>query len=469
MALGASSSKSSSSTPSYSVAAMDPGSSVDLRLLRSIYSSFHLDCRDAHCKAPIRVDDAKEHIETWLAGAQRIPPASQLSGLSCSRCFQATCAGCGFEPTLGQENIFTSAGVVNSCCSRGRLYSIWLLLSHFDEQELLAKKVENRPRSAKVKKPKSSYPYMPPGAMAEANGIGYAGGWEAYYDPHHTPAASPLVNPEEECPDDITTLTLKILTASIPSEGISDTILDELTCLFRYSLLFDRLAGLIRNDSIADLVERKDLYGSVFSFLEAISEHRDLRNLLFERRLNLKNTPGLTALCTMPETRLVIVDAMREDRLPSIFAYGNNIFKQSSTFMKMIGKTPQGSAEHSKESVRMCNTVIKVYGKMRQEEILDITTTPDLCHREMWAKYCEDNRVTFTDDVLSLHRFSTQFNGLKSSNTKGRLSAIGKEIANMTTSLPSGIFLKVAESRSDVMKALIVGIEGTPYAGGLFT
>lgn len=45
---------------------------------------------------------------------------------------------------------------------------------------------------------------------------------------------------------------------------------------------------------------------------------------------------------------------------------------------------------------------------------------------------------------------------------------ISKEVATMTTSLPTGIFLKIAESRSDVMKVMIVGSEGSPYAGGLF-
>lgn len=48
------------------------------------------------------------------------------------------------------------------------------------------------------------------------------------------------------------------------------------------------------------------------------------------------------------------------------------------------------------------------------------------------------------------------------------MNTISKEVATLTTSLPVGIFLKIAESRSDVMKVLIVGSEGSPYAGGLF-
>jgi len=87
--------------------------------------------------------------------------------------------------------------------------------------------------------------------------------------------------------------------------------------------------------------------------------------------------------------------------------------------------------------------------------------------KQPWDEYIKENRVTFTDDVLTTHHFHKAFSAVKGSNV-GRLSTIGKEIANMTTSLPPGIFLKIAESRSDVMKVLIIGPEGGPYAGGLF-
>jgi len=79
----------------------------------------------------------------------------------------------------------------------------------------------------------------------------------------------------------------------------------------------------------------------------------------------------------------------------------------------------------------------------------------------------EENRVTFTDEVLANHCFQKQYSVIHTTNI-GRMSTIGKEIANMATSLPDGVFLKVADSRSDVMKVLIVGPEGGPYAGGLF-
>ncbi|BGP43102.1 hypothetical protein JCM10449v2_007126 [Rhodotorula kratochvilovae] len=45
---------------------------------------------------------------------------------------------------------------------------------------------------------------------------------------------------------------------------------------------------------------------------------------------------------------------------------------------------------------------------------------------------------------------------------------LAKELAVLSTSLPPGIWVRVDESRVDVLKCLIAGPEDSPYAGGLF-
>ncbi|EPQ59915.1 hypothetical protein GLOTRDRAFT_32925, partial [Gloeophyllum trabeum ATCC 11539] len=61
---------------------------------------------------------------------------------------------------------------------------------------------------------------------------------------------------------------------------------------------------------------------------------------------------------------------------------------------------------------------------------------------------------------------------LVSSNIPKRSLAIAKELAVLTTNLPvawdSSIFLRVDETRVDIIKALITGPEGTPYHNGCF-
>ena len=49
---------------------------------------------------------------------------------------------------------------------------------------------------------------------------------------------------------------------------------------------------------------------------------------------------------------------------------------------------------------------------------------------------------------------------------------LSKEIASLVTNLPlewgSSVYLRVDEERMDMMRALIVGPEGTPYQNGIF-
>jgi len=88
----------------------------------------------------------------------------------------------------------------------------------------------------------------------------------------------------------------------------------------------------------------------------------------------------------------------------------------------------------------MCERIIAIYELLEKQEDRPAITVD---HTDAWTKFTEENRVTFDDDVLKNHRYLADIRNLKSSNTKGRLVTIGKEVATMTTSLPPGIFVKV--------------------------
>ncbi|EIW82142.1 ubiquitin conjugating enzyme family protein [Coniophora puteana RWD-64-598 SS2] len=68
--------------------------------------------------------------------------------------------------------------------------------------------------------------------------------------------------------------------------------------------------------------------------------------------------------------------------------------------------------------------------------------------------------------------FNTEARMLASQDIPKRSLAIAKELAVLTTNLPvawnSSIFLRVDETRVDIIKALIIGPEGTPYENGCF-
>ncbi|KAL5530457.1 hypothetical protein ACEPAF_6715 [Sanghuangporus sanghuang] len=94
-------------------------------------------------------------------------------------------------------------------------------------------------------------------------------------------------------------------------------------------------------------------------------------------------------------------------------------------------------------------------------------------------EYCDltipPSEGTKIDDEYSpsfKHYFNQEARMLANADIPKRALAIAKELAVLTTNLPvawdSSIFLRVDEGRVDVIKALIIGPEGTPYQNGCF-
>nr|XP_019043448.1 ubiquitin-conjugating enzyme family protein [Kwoniella bestiolae CBS 10118]OCF22378.1 ubiquitin-conjugating enzyme family protein [Kwoniella bestiolae CBS 10118] len=98
---------------------------------------------------------------------------------------------------------------------------------------------------------------------------------------------------------------------------------------------------------------------------------------------------------------------------------------------------------------------------------------------EEWAgrarfQYCDltEETSTSSDKKTYKHAFNGSIQSLEGMDMPKRSLAIAKELAILTTSLPvawhSTIFLRVDETRVDVLKAMIIGPEGTPYENGCF-
>jgi baculoviral IAP repeat-containing protein 6 len=71
--------------------------------------------------------------------------------------------------------------------------------------------------------------------------------------------------------DELLINTLKLLTTFLPGPDSPSGPIEEIR-LYRLSFLFDRIAELLRNDSIIDITQRKKLYSEVFTFVEVSPE-----------------------------------------------------------------------------------------------------------------------------------------------------------------------------------------------------
>lgn len=471
--------------------------------VQKLRAQFRNGCSHPDCQETVPPLDYDKIFDAWRAGSQTIPPKSQFSVWSC-RNGHSTCAGCGSNPSLSPESFFTQLGVVNHCCNQGRLYTMWFLLSQFD-QMILESQVSNEKKSKRAK----STPKPKPAGKAKSivPGVGYGtdvGGMDGWSDeemfmhphmghvmfaghpaaavsPHHVSAAlshslksfQPFIADRDEdildendSQDYLLAGTVKILGACLPPLNSDTTI--ELDML-RLGTLLDKIIQLIRNDSIVDITERLEVYQATAEFITKIANHPGLAQLLLEERPNKANSPGLGELSKNSGFMLRGLDGGSTSK-SLIASYGNTSL-QAKTFLDMSQNRKTAIQEkdswRSRESKKLLQELVRCFEGLDAIASSTITPSTEQPLEDAWTKFAEDNRVTFTDDVLLGHRYAENFKALQTSN-RGRLTTISKELATLKTSLPTGIFLKVAESRSDVMKVLIIGSEGSPYAGGLF-
>lgn len=78
-----------------------------------------------------------EWLQRWQAALKRNEvfsfPAAKCGVTSCGA---MTCVGCAREPRIGKHTAEFDGELVDWCCSDGRLFAIWILLSKYDKMEL---------------------------------------------------------------------------------------------------------------------------------------------------------------------------------------------------------------------------------------------------------------------------------------------------------------------------------------------
>jgi hypothetical protein len=216
------------------------------------------------------------------------------------------------------------------------------------------------------------------------------------------------------------------------------------------------------------MTNRSDLYDAFVLFIKGIANHPGLVQIIFEPQPNRTASPGLRALSDGSANIKQNFDILKEQS-PSLFTCFNNTYRQTKLFLELSTNAKPRKSKNYLASSGICKRVVELYGNLEAKKMQHNTsyTSPLEKVKDPWAAFSEKNQLKFSDDVLLKHRFLADLPTLKTPSG-ARMLTIGREISTMATSLPAGIFVQVAESRSDVMKVLIVGVEGTPYAGGLF-
>lgn len=231
--------------------------------------------------------------------------------------------------------------------------------------------------------------------------------------------------------DPLFTKTLQLLITFLQYPIPDGTII-----LFDMSLLPGWINDLARNDSITDMIERQDLYNSMFDFVRHVTKpDSPLASLVFERR---PEAPGLQAFNMKANQSLAKIGTSQTSA--AWVSCCENTYKQAKLFLKLASK-PQLTPHKSKANIdviRLCEAVVKLYEPIQRE-----SHDPDVV--DSWETFWEKNKLSFSHDVLNNHRLYNPVLHMISTPARGRSIAINKELANLQTSLPMGVFLKVDE------------------------
>ncbi|KAK3055565.1 hypothetical protein LTR09_003485 [Extremus antarcticus] len=467
-------------------------------------------------------DNAVHHFDQLLDEG---PTGSRCLLLLCGTCGAKTCLGCG--ATLTTETLEFGATTEKGIhftwhCDRGRLTMLWLMLCCYDNRarhnKVIAVTPRKHPAQSRSKQPK--YGGFQPhhhsrkhNGVAAAKGVGYAADDE--YEDDGTDALDDLVNaasvasaafagtgfsvdgkvtspvnlhqyhprvrgrapiaPVVDPDDALTALVMPALCALLPSSTtLVPTVFDHdppriLACMLSRSSLLDKAAELLRNDSLEDATARIGCYEALLDLIRVFaSGSRLTAEILHTERTINKAGHDLMKLSYALPTRL---QNEQQATAASIMQSMANLTSQSNMMLRNAQANAEVfESEEGQQLIRLCTNVLdcndmltkstprrSAKGKAKEAETAD---------KDAWQKPLALLEVP-DEDILACHYSAKAAKDMKTPKT-GRMRHVIKEITNLQTSLPPGIFVRHGESRLDVMKVLIVGPKGTPYENGLF-
>ncbi|KIY34108.1 ubiquitin-conjugating enzyme family protein [Cryptococcus gattii E566] len=286
---------------------------------------------------------------------------------------------------------------------------------------------------------------------------------------------------------------------------------------------------LLRNDSLFDMSQRGDIYRALFDWLEIVSNNESLASMLGMPQMRqaksvLSPTVPSSLIITYegaPSPRELLENVVLQAKaalkglegVPLTQIEGLELTEEElRTNIKELEKKEAERVEResldensvlkafcslriikSAETIdkRLVETKGKAFVQRMKEQLpridesgIQIEEIPaegqtDEETIKMYEEWATRARFQYVDlrtgsnimDAPSYkHAYSALITDIELDNAPKRSLAIAKELAILTTSLPvawhSSVFLRVDEARLDVLKAMIIGPEGTPYENG---
>ncbi|KAK2752725.1 hypothetical protein FQN55_005854 [Onygenales sp. PD_40] len=445
--------------------------------LRAV-QSFATKCLETKCHfcaqkllptATVADFDVAKWLHRWTTAASKSRAAANLiCTAECADCKIPTCLGCGRQPNAKGQARRVSNFYMDWCCRQGRMFAIWLMLARYDLVELQVLGTAGYHGAGRGGGRNTG--------TLDSRGIGYADTSASGFDPfqslfYEQPVAALNQAIEFQSTDMKTdvpaTMILEHVTEMIPSANNAN-LPPELRAMLHICVLVDKAADLLRNDSLEEVSRRGELYTSVIRFVEKLGAHPELRDLVSGRRLSKLSTAGLQALSGRPAGGVKELERMLilGEEIPSLAERLEQLARQSEVVLKYKETRDMMALPEGKKMVQMCKDITAIYKAISSQARKGRDT---LSREEKWAKYHRDNCLVRDDILMRPGNYAYAAAARQISNPSvGRMKRLVTEIANMSTSLPPGIFVRVGESRPDIIRCLVMGHPDTPYAYGMF-
>lgn len=412
-------------------------------------------------------------FKQWISTKGQAQPSS-ICSLTCPReeCQALTCMGCGGKPRMGVFTGNIDGFHLDWCCESGRLFALWNLLCRFDDIELAKQERSRRQVELSSREPTNT----PTSTKKKGTGYGVGGYFFDFFESYKT-----LHFEQADSKTDVhIQQMLALMTELLPRCGDKNKAAPPaLGSMIELSLVQDRVAEFLRNDSLQDATTRAGLYFAVLEFFERLGKHPDTSYLVCEERFVKKQSSGLFVISTGKNSKgkgkarandHLTLGQGEDSTTASLLTCMSNIGIQSQALLKasraVISEFRTAAAQ---DLLAVANRIANLQLSMEPQNIVDPRSGRKSDEVMTWKQYNQKYCMTREENVLSKvdGRLAAKANCLAHS-PPNRIKRLVTEASEMATSLPPNIFVKVDEARPDVMKCLMVGPEDTPYEAGLF-
>lgn len=301
------------------------------------------------------------------------------------------------------------------------------------------------------------------GSANKDKGTGYGGGGRM----SAAQTAAALANTPEDQKDMIIGDALAVITELLSS---SDGPTDSLVLKFLAgSTILERVAELLRNDSMTNVTQRHTLYQRVLNFVRTLATHpKCSAPVLRQRYLKQSGISGQPAtLYSMCQGK---ADYNKNETNPPVCTYLKNLSTQAQVIIKAAQSNPnEYRSREGQMQVALCRQIVDLARTISPKLASSTPQGQSLATYIPLAQYHKEHCCEEIDDNVMVQNYSLYTDAAMTYATKpGRMKKLVEQVANLKTSLPPGIFIRHASSRPDMLKALIIGPVDTPYENGLF-